>query len=69
LITTRATVNAWKNSLTSSCVDQSLRFIAPAESRTLEGSHTKAHDLSGGRQENRCGAKSAMGEVQVEEAA
>jgi len=35
----------------------------------LGGSHTKAHDLSGGRQENRCGAKSAMGEVQVEEAA
>jgi hypothetical protein len=27
-----------------------------------EGSHTKAHDLSGWPQENRCGAESAVGE-------
>jgi len=28
-----------------------------------EGSHTKAENLSGGAQENRSGAASAMGEV------
>lgn len=32
-----------------------------------EGSHTEAHDLSSGPQENRGGAESAMGEGQGEE--